>query len=230
MNRQDWQVLVVEDSPKIANLVQTALRAEEFSVLSADNGQKALGFLEHEHIDLLVLDLGLPDMDGLDVLRTLRERESRTPVLILSARETVEEKVQGLDIGADDYLVKPFAVPELLARVRSLLRRRAAEEYILTCGDLVLNMEIRSVARGSEEIFLAPKEMLLLEYFLKHKGEVISRAMLAVDVWKYDKRTVSLDNMIDVQISRLREKIDRPYSTKLLHTVRGVGFILKESG
>lgn len=228
MTNQDYQILVVEDSPRTSRLVRSALKAQSYEVLVAHDGRTALEYLARERIDLMILDLGLPDMDGLDVLNALRARQARTPALILSAREAVEDRVRGLDSGADDYVIKPFEVPELQARVRTLLRRRESEEIRLTCGDLVLDQGTKSLTREGQEIFLAPREHLLIEYLLKHKGEVITRSMLARDVWKFEALGTSMDNMIDVQISRLREKIDKPFATKLLHTIRGVGFALEE--
>ena len=169
----------------------------------------------------------LPQRDGLQVLATLRKRGLQTPVLILTARDTVEDRVHGLDAGADDYLVKPFAFPELLARIRALLRRGRMDQILkLQHDDLEIDLITRRVTRGPHAIDLTAKEFEIVEYLLRHQGRVVSREMLARDVWQVTARATPLDNVIDVTIARLRRKVDDPFEKKLIHTVRGVGFVL----
>jgi len=175
-----------------------------------------------------VLDLMLPHRDGIEVLTTLRKRGLQTPVLILTARDTVHDRVRGLDSGADDYLVKPFALPELLARIRALLRRGRTDQILkLRQDDLEMDLVTRKVVRAGQTLELTVKEFEVLEYLLRHVGHVVSREMLTRDVWRIAARATPLDNVIDVTIARLRRKIDDPFQTKLLQTVRGVGFALR---
>src|SRR6184192_2083789 len=182
-----------------------------------------------EVFDLVVLDLMLPGRSGLEILQTLRQRHIETPVLILTARDGVEDRVLGLDLGADDYLVKPFALPELLARIRALVRRgRPSEILRLKAADLEMDLISRRVTRGSRSIDLTSREFELLEYLLRHHQQLVSREMLARDVWKEPSRATPLDNVIDVHIARLRKKVDQDAPAKLIHTVRGVGFVLRE--
>ncbi|TMB55278.1 MAG: response regulator transcription factor, partial [Deltaproteobacteria bacterium] len=182
-----------------------------------------------ETFDLIVLDLMLPGRDGIEILSTLRRRGLGTPVLILTARDTVGDRVLGLDSGADDYLVKPFAFPELLARVRALLRRGRPDQVLrLKAADLELDLISRRVTRGNKPIELTSREFDLLEYLVRHHQRLVSREMLARDVWKEPSRATPLDNVIDVHIARLRKKVDQDAPTKLIHTVRGVGFVLRE--
>jgi len=177
----------------------------------------------------VILDLMLPRRSGLEILSTIREKGVRTPVLILTARDGLEDKVEGLDRGADDYLVKPFAFPELLARIRALLRRGVAEEPpILSAADLEMQLTHRKVIRSGQPIQLTAREFELLAYLLQHKGHVVSREMIARDVWQEPNRAFSLDNVVDVHIARLRRKVDDPFPVKLLKTIRGVGFIIEE--
>jgi len=171
----------------------------------------------------------LPGRNGLEILQTLRQRHIETPVLILTARDGIEDRVLGLDLGADDYLVKPFALPELLARIRALLRRgRPSEALRLKAGDLELDLVARRASRGDRAVELTGREFELLEYLLRHQGHLVSREMLARDVWKEPRRATPLDNVIDVQMARLRRKIDLDGAARLIHTVRGVGFVLRE--
>jgi DNA-binding response OmpR family regulator len=171
----------------------------------------------------------LPGRDGMEILRTLRRSKAQTPVLILTARDTLEDKILGLDLGADDYLVKPFAFPELTARIRALLRRGRGDEALkLKLADLEMDLIKRAVVRGKQAIPLTAMEFEILEYLLRNQGHVVTREMLAREVWKETERATPLDNVIDVHIGRLRKKIDEPFKGKLLHTVRGVGFILSE--
>lgn len=207
--------------------IAEGFQLEGWNVLSASNGAEALDLLEHEPFDLVILDWLLPDRDGLDVLRDFRQRGRQTPVLILTARSTVPDRVAGLESGADDYLTKPFAFAELLARSRALLRRPVMSSgHFLRCGDLQLDTRARIAVRGDEEISLTPREVDILEYLLRYQGQIVTREMLERDVWKQSHRFTSLDNVIDVQIMRLRRKVDRDGAEKLIHTVRGVGYRL----
>jgi len=171
----------------------------------------------------------LPGRSGLEILQTLRKRRNETPVLILTARDGVDDRVRGLDLGADDYLVKPFALPELLARIRALLRRgRPSDVLRLKVADLELDLVARRVDRGDKAIDLTGREFELLEYLLRHQGHLVSREMLARDVWKEPRRATPLDNVIDVQMARLRRKVDPEGAARLIHTVRGVGFVVRD--
>jgi DNA-binding response OmpR family regulator len=222
-------VLVVEDERKLAHVLSSALQAEHYDVVVAATGEDGFYRANAELFDLVVLDLMLPGRNGLEILHTLRERRIETPVLILTARDGVDDRVLGLDLGADDYLVKPFALPELLARIRALLRRgRPADVLRLKAADLELDLVARRVVRGDRPIELTGREFDLLEYLMRHQGHLVSREMLARDVWKEPRRATPLDNVIDVQMTRLRRKIDLEGNVRLIHTVRGVGFVLQE--
>ena len=223
------RVLVVEDEGKVADALREGLEGEQYEVVVERTGEGAFYRSTTEAFDLILLDLGLPGRDGIQILRALRERGDRTPVLVLTARDSLDDRVIGLDAGADDYLVKPFAFAELLARVRALLRRgRGGEKTRLSLGDLDMDLIRRTVARGGTAVDLTVREFELLEYLLRHEGQVVSREMLARDVWQETARTTPLDNVIDVHIARLRRKIDHESAVKLIHTVRGVGFVLRE--
>jgi two-component system copper resistance phosphate regulon response regulator CusR len=223
------RVLVVEDERKLADVLVAALQAEHYEVVAAATGEEGFYRANAELFDLVLLDLMLPGRSGLEILQTLRQRHIETPVLILTARDGVEDRVLGLDLGADDYLVKPFALPELLARVRALLRRgRPSDVFRLNAADLELDLVARRVLRGDRLVELTSREFELLEYLLRHQGHLVSREMLARDVWKEPRRATPLDNVIDVQMTRLRKKVDLEGSTRLIHTVRGVGFVLRE--
>ena len=223
------RVLVVEDERKLAQVLSSALQAEHYDVVVAATGEDGFYRANAEQFDLVVLDLMLPGRSGLEILQTLRQRHVETPVLILTARDGVEDRVLGLDLGADDYLVKPFALPELLARVRALLRRgRPSEVFRLKAADLEVDLVARRVVRGDRAIELTGREFDLLEYLLRHQGHLVSREMLARDVWKEPRRATPLDNVIDVQMTRLRRKVDLENAPRLIHTVRGVGFVLRE--
>lgn len=221
------RILVVEDETKTRASITEGFELEGWNVLPASNGAEAVDLLEREAFDLVVLDWLLPDRDGLDLLRHFRRRGGQTPVLILTARGTVPDRVAGLESGADDYLTKPFAFAELLARSRALLRRPVMSVgHFLSCGDLQLDTRARIAVRGEEQISLTPREVDILEYLLRYQGQIVTREMLEREVWKQSHRFTSLDNVIDVQIMRLRRKVDRDGAEKLIHTVRGVGYRL----
>jgi two-component system copper resistance phosphate regulon response regulator CusR len=222
-------ILVVEDEQKVANALREGLEGEQYDVTVEQTGEGAFFRLNTESFDAILLDLMLPGRDGLQILRTLRQRGDKTPVLVLTARDTLEDRVTGLDSGADDYLVKPFAFEEVLARIRALLRRgRVSEPLRLRVADLDLDIVTRKVVRGGQQVELTVREFELLEYLLRHRGQTVSRGMLAREVWKETSRSTSLDNVIDVHIARLRRKVDLEPSVKLIHTVRGVGFMVRE--
>ena len=224
------RVLVVEDERKLAQILATALQAEHYDVVVAPTGEDGFFRANAEVFDLVVLDLMLPGRNGLEILHTLRQRHIDTPVLILTARDGVDDRVLGLDLGADDYLVKPFALPELLARIRALLRRgRPSEVFRLKAADLEMDLVTRRAVRGDRLLDLTAREFELLEYLLRHQGHLVSREMLAREVWKEPRRATPLDNVIDVQMTRLRRKVDLDGMARLIHTVRGVGFVMRES-
>jgi len=222
------RILVVEDEGKVAQALDEGLGREGYSVTVARDGVAGRSLAEASPFDLVVLDLMLPGGSGFEILAVLRTRDRRVPVLILTARDAVEDRVLGLDAGADDYLVKPFAFPELLARIRALMRRGTAEAVTrLTVGDLDMDLLARRVERDGKVLDLTAREFELLEYLLRSRGRVVSREMLARDVWKETQRATPLDNVIDVHIARLRRKVDDPFAVKLIHTVRGIGFVVK---
>jgi DNA-binding response OmpR family regulator len=223
------RVLVVEDERKLAQVLAASLEAEHYDVVVAPTGEDGFYRLNAEQFDLVVLDLMLPGRGGLEILQTLRQRRVDTPVLILTARDGIEDRVTGLDVGADDYLVKPFALPELLARIRALLRRgRPADALRLKVADLEMDLVGRRVLRGDTVVDLTAREFELLEYLLRHQSHFVSREMLARDVWKETRRATPIDNVIDVQMARLRRKVDVEGTARLIHTVRGVGFVVRE--
>lgn len=225
------RILVVEDEPKVALALREGLQAEGYEVSVAHTGEEGFFLASSESFDVLVLDRMLPGRDGLEILRILRRRGFLLPVLVLTARDAVEDRVEGLDSGADDYLVKPFAFPELLARVRALVRRGRGDQTLkLAVADLTLDVLARGVTRAGRPLELTPREFELLEYLARHKGVVVSREMLARDVWKEPSRGTPLDNVIDVHVARLRRKVDHGHARRLIHTLRGVGFLLKEGG
>ena len=223
------RILVVEDETKLAQALAKGLEAQHYDVVVAPTGEDGFFHANAELFDLVILDLMLPGRSGLEILKVLRQRGLQTPVLILTARDGIDDRVLGLDLGADDYLVKPFAFPELLARIRALLRRgRPADVLRLKIADLELDTVTRKVSRGRRVLDLTARELELLEYLLRHQGHLVSREMLAHEVWKEPRRATPLDNVIDVQMARLRKKVDVDADQRLIHTVRGVGFILKE--
>lgn len=221
------RILVVEDDAKIAKALKEGLEAEKYQVAVSRTGEDAFFRVNAERFDLVLLDLMLPGRDGIEVLIALRKQSLQTPVLILTARDAVEDRIGGLDSGADDYLVKPFAFPELLARIRALLRRGRTDQVLrLMFADLELDLVTRRVTRGERELVLTQREFDLLEYLLRHQGHVVSREMLGRDVWEEESRATPLDNLIDVYMTRLRKKVDHGFPHKLIHTLRGVGFRL----
>ena len=218
------RVLVIEDEPKMADLLKRGLEEEGFQADVAYDGDNGLRAGKENKFDLLILDVTLPGLDGFAVAREMRTANIKTPILMLTARDSTEMKVQGLDSGADDYVTKPFAFAELLARIRALLRR-SEDVTKLQIGDLMLDLIQRKVTRGGEEVQLTGKEFNLLEFFLRHPDEILSRETLSEKVWH--ETFDALTNVIDVYINYLRNKIDRNREPKLIHTVRGVGYMLK---
>ena len=219
------RVLVVEDEPKTRAAVVEALQLEGWTVEQAGHGREMLASLDRKPFHLVVLDWMLPGRDGVELLQHVRARGEQTPVLMLTARHGVNDRVIGLESGADDYLVKPFAMAELIARCHALLRRPfLTTSEFLQCGDLRLDTHARTATRGGEEILLSPREVDLLEYLLRYQGQIVTRDMLERDVWRQVHRFTSLDNVIDVQMTRLRRKIDGEGMGKLIETVRGVGY------
>jgi two-component system, OmpR family, copper resistance phosphate regulon response regulator CusR len=222
-------ILVVEDEQKMAQAIREGLEADGYSVRVAHTGEEGFYLLNAQPFDLAVLDVMLPGHDGFEILSTVRRRGIKTPVLLLTSRDAIEDRVRGLDIGGDDYLVKPFAFPELLARIRVLLRRgNPALDERFKLADLEMDHPRHLVTRAGQPIELTPREFELLEYLFLNRGRVVSREMLARDIWKETARQTPLDNVIDAQMVRLRKKIDEQFEPKLLHTVRGVGFVLRE--
>jgi heavy metal response regulator len=217
------RILVVEDEPSIANFVRQGLSEAGYAVDVAQDGREGLEYALAAEYDVLVLDIMLPHLDGLELLRELRNRGRKTPSLMLTARDTVEDRVTGLDAGADDYLVKPFAFPELLARVRALLRRPPLQTgTILSLADLEMNTVTRQVRRNHRLIDLSPREYAVLEYLLRHPGQVLTRTQIGEHVWNFDFYNES--NVVDVYVGYLRRKIDEGSALPLIHTVRGVGY------
>lgn len=223
------RILVVEDELKLARALKDGLEADDYSVSLAQTGEEGFYLLCRQPFDLAILDVMLPGRDGFEIVSTMRQQGLRIPVLLLTAKDRIEDRVQGLDQGADDYLVKPFAFPELLARVRALLRRGNSEATLKTrMADLEIDMANRVVMRAGQRIDLTAREYDLLEYLFRHQGRVVSREMIARDIWKEVARQTPLDNVIDVHIAHLRRKVDDQFKSKLVHTVRGLGFVLRE--
>jgi two-component system copper resistance phosphate regulon response regulator CusR len=223
------RVLVVEDEVKTRESVAAGLRLQGWQVDTAGTGDEAVALAAREGFDLVVLDWMLPGRSGLEVLKALRLREPAPQVLMVTARDSVDDRVTGLESGSDDYLTKPFAFAELLARCRVLLRRnQAAPVPRLSCGDLILDSRGREARRAGQAIHLTPREVDILEYLLRHQGQVVTRDMLQRDVWKEPRRLTPLDNVIDVQMARLRRKVDQDGTDKLIHTVRGLGYRLEK--
>ena len=221
------RLLVIEDEQKVANFIRQGLEEEGHAVDHAADGASGLQIALQDLHDVIVLDVMLPKLDGLSVLQQLRQANVATPVLLLTVRATIEDKVLGLDSGADDYLTKPFAFEEFVARVRALLRRRAeTAPPILQVADLALDPARRVVSRAGKKIDLTPREFTLLDYFMRNPDRVLTRTMIANRVWDYSFDTTT--NVIDVYVNYLRRKIDSGHDSKLLHTVRGVGYVMKE--
>src|SRR5450631_543540 len=218
------RILVVEDEKRIADFLSRGLESGGYAVDVASTGSAAIDMVHATDYDLAVLDLGLPDMDGLSVLQKIRNRKSSPPVLILSARDAVDDRVKGLELGADAYLTKPFAFVELLARVRALLRRGQPTPERLQVADLALDCIRRKVTRSNENVELAPKEFSILEYLMRNRGRPLSRTMIVEHVWDMDYD--GLTNIVDVYIRHLRSKIDDKWPVKMIHTVRGIGYML----
>jgi len=220
------RILIVEDEKKVAGFIKKGLEEETYAVDVAHDGEEGFHLADMNQYDMIILDLMLPKMDGLEVLTRLRDKKVSTPILLLTAKDAVDDKVTGLNKGADDYLTKPFAFSELLARIRSLLRRGQVETQTeLKVGDLTLDMVSHKVSREGEEIELTGKEYSLLEYFMRNEGKVLTRTMIAEHVWDYNFDTFT--NVIDVYVNHLRKKIDKKYPAKLLHTLRGVGYVMR---
>jgi len=221
------RALIIEDDQTIADFVARGLREAGFAVDHAKDGEDGLAFALDTPYDVAIVDLMLPKRDGLSIIDDLRRKGRSTPVLILSARRSVDDRVHGLQAGGDDYLTKPFAFAELLARVQALVRRasRTPEATTLTVGDLTMDLLSRKVMRGTTPVDLRPREFALLEYLMRNAMKVVSKTMILSHVWSYnfDPQT----NIVDVLVSRLRDKIDKPFETKRLHTVRGVGYVLR---
>jgi DNA-binding response OmpR family regulator len=218
------RILVVEDEKRIADFLSRGLESGGYAVDVAGDGATALEMVHATEYDLIILDLGLPDMDGMAVLKKIRTRKTSPPVLILSARDAFDDRVKGLETGADDYLVKPFAYVELLARVRVLLRRGQPTPERLQVGELSLDCIRRKVTRGGENIELAPKEFSILEYLMRNRGRPLSRTMIVEHVWDMDYD--GLTNIVDVYIRHLRSKIDEKWPDKMIQTVRAIGYML----
>jgi DNA-binding response OmpR family regulator len=221
------RLLVIEDDTLITNFLKKGLKQSGFAVDIAIDGQEGRFLAESEDYDLIILDLMLPDDDGLEICKNLREKGNSTPILMLTAKTGVEDRVMGLNVGADDYLTKPFSFPELTARIQALLRRsRQASSPILTAGDLELDPVSHEVKRKGKNIELSPKEFAILEYLLRHKNQVVTRTMILEHVWDYNFETFS--NVVDVYITHLRKKIDGNSSQRLIQTIHGVGFKIKD--
>jgi len=229
LNGETMRILLVEDDGPVARFVQRGLESEHYAVDLSLDGENAQMAVEANDFDLVVLDLGLPKIDGWEVLQHIRMKKPSVPVLILSGRAQVEDRVKGLDLGADDYLMKPFSFSELSARVRTLLRRKVLPaDIILRVEDLEMNRAERVVKRAGCRIDLTPREFGLLEVLMRNAGRCVTRAMLIEQVWSFTFDTMT--NVVDVYINYLRKKIDKNYETKLIHTVRGVGYLLEKRG
>ena len=220
------RILVVEDEKKVATFIKKGLEEENYAVDIAYDGEEGLALAQMNEYDVILLDIMLPKLDGREVLRRIRGNGSSVPILILTAKDSVEDIVSGLDSGSDDYLTKPFSFAELVARIRALLRRRTGEKKdTLTAGDLSLSVSTRRARRGSREIELTAKEYALLEYFMRNPNRILTRTLISEHVWDYDFDPTT--NVIDVYVNYLRKKIDRGFEKKLIHTIRGSGYMLK---
>jgi two-component system, OmpR family, response regulator len=223
------RILLVEDDSKIASFIVKGMKAAGYALDHAADGKKGLSLGLSEPYDAAIIDIMLPGLDGLSLIRTIRNEKITTPIIILSAKGSVDDRVEGLQTGADDYLTKPFAFSELLARLQALIRRSSnqSDPTSLTVGDLSMNLLSREVVREGKQIELQPMEFSLLEYLLRNAGRVVSKSMIMEHVWDYnfDPQT----NVVEARVCRLRDKIDRDFAKKLIHTIRGVGYVFKES-
>ena len=228
------KILLIEDEPKTARAVLNGLKAEGFAPVWAETGEDGFFVLSSQHFDAVIIDWMLPGRSGLEVLKTVRAKDAKTPVLLLTARDAVEDRIAGLDSGADDYLVKPFALAELGARLRALLRRATADSSVeekptrWRLADLEIDLTLRRVTRAERVVELTPREFDLLIQLFRNAGRIVSRETIAREVWQDVHRATPLDNVMDVHIARLRRKIDDGFTCRLIHTVRGVGFVLRE--
>ncbi len=224
------EILLIEDEKKIARVLMLELTHEGYRVRLAENGKEGLELALSESWDLILLNIMLPEISGMEVLRKVRQANITTPVIILTARDTVPDKVSGLDQGANDYVTKPFAIEELLARIRNLLRMAGgstdSEDRVIHAADLRIDMNTRTVVRDEQQIELTPKEFDLLQYLARNQGRVLTREQIISEVWGYD--FVGDTNVVDVYIRYLRKKIDEPFEPKLIQTIRGIGYMLKE--
>lgn len=222
------RILVIEDDPDLNLIIQKRLKSEHYSVDSCTSGTEAYHYIKQTNYDVILLDLMIPGMDGLTLLKEIRKSQIKSSILILSAKDNVTDRVTGLDYGADDYLAKPFSFDELLARIRVLIRRNSDKvTNIIHIGDLIIDRSTHCVTRGEKEILLTSKEYAILEYLADHQGIVLSRSKIEEHVWSYDYEGGS--NMVDVYIRYLRKKIDEAFNQKLIHTIRGVGYVLKDN-
>jgi two-component system OmpR family response regulator len=223
------RILLVEDDIKIASFIVKGLKAAGYAIDHARDGEEGLNLALNESYDSAIVDIMLPKLDGLSLIERIRKEKLRTPVIILSAKGSIDDRVRGLQTGGDDYLTKPFAFSELLARVQALIRRASglSEPTCLTLGDLSMNLLTREVTRGDRKIELQPIEFSLLEYLLRNPERVVSKTMIMEHVWNYDFDPQT--NVVEARICRLRDKIDRDFDQKLIHTIRGVGYVLKEA-
>ena len=223
------RILTVEDEKKVASFIKKGLEEEYFSVDIACDGREGLKLIESEEYDLIIMDVMLPFMDGISLVKETRKRKNATPILMLTIKDSIKDKVEGLDAGADDYLTKPFAFEELLARIRALLRRNDnIKSTKLTVGDLILDLQSHRVTRKDKEIILTPKEYSILEYLMKNVNKVVSRTRLIEHVYDYHFDTET--NIIDVYINKVRTKVDNDFDRQLIYTIRGIGYIIKADG
>jgi heavy metal response regulator len=222
------RILVIEDEKKVANFIKKGLEEEHYAVDTAFDGEEGLYMTDVNEYDLVILDLMIPKIEGLEVVRRVRRNKNNVPILVLTARNTVEDVVKGLDAGCDDYLTKPFAFMELLARIRALLRREKADkEPLLKIGDLTLSLVTHKVMRQGKEIDLTSKEYALLEYFMRNPDKILTRTMISEHVWDY--HFDSMTNVVDVYVNYLRKKVDKDFEPKLIHTIRGIGYLMKRA-
>ena len=225
------RILVVDDETALVRQLQTMLEAERYLVETAPDGESALNKLSNNPVDLIILDIMLPKLDGLSVLRSIRENDQNTPILMLSARDTIEDKITALDWGADDYLAKPFSAAELMARIRALFRRHNnSKDHLLTAGDLELDTKSRKLLKAGQPLILTSREFAILELLLYNKNRVISRFNIAEHVWGESFDPFSMSNFIDVHIRNLRRKIDTPGQPSTICTLRGLGYIIRDEG